>query len=182
MPPISRNFIFIGIVAAAYTATYALNDWLFKEVEFTQGVAWVYLPAGIRLICTLLLGEIGVIGILLGSLITSTLFKLFPNDLITTVGYSLISALAPYFAYRFTLQELRLERNLTNLTTTNLLICILLYGLCNPVLQLLWFVVRRVSTDFLPSMIVMSIGDLTGSLVVVYAIKFLLSFVKLPAR
>jgi hypothetical protein len=178
----SRNLTIIAVVVCAYTLTYAINDWLFKQIEFTQGVAWVYLPAGLRLICTLLFGEIGVIGILFGSLITAGIYQLFPGDPITTFGYSLISALAPYFAYRYTLQEMRLERSLTNLTTTNLLICILLYGLCNPVLQLLWFVVRGISTHFLPSLIVMSIGDLTGSFIVVYVIKFLLSFVKLPPR
>ncbi|PRC94687.1 hypothetical protein [Solimicrobium silvestre] len=182
MSIISRNLLTVAFVVVAYTLSYMLNDWLFKQIEFTQGVAWVYLPAGLRLICTLLFAEAGVLGILFGSLLTSSMYALFPGDPITTIGYSLISALAPYFAYRYTLQEMRLERSLSNLTTTNLLICILLYGLCNPLLQLAWFIMRGVSSHYLPSLIVMSIGDLTGSLIVVYAFKTLLSFVPLPHR
>jgi len=174
------NLLIITATVIVYMLVYSANDWLFKHIEFTQGIAWIYLPAGIRLISTLLFAEAGVLGILIGSLLTASLYTLFPGDPITTIGYSLISALAPYLAYRFTLQEMRLQRSLSNLTTTRLLACILLYGLANPLFQLMWFVLRGVSYHFWSGLIVMSIGDLTGSLIVVYAIKLLLSFVPLP--
>lgn len=174
------NLLTVTITVVVYMLVYMTNDWLFKHIEFTQGIAWIYLPAGIRLICTLLFAEAGVLGILLASLLTSSIYALFPGDPVTTIGYSIISALAPYLAYRFTLQEMRLQRSLSNLTTTRLLACVLLYGLANPLLQLLWFVLRGVSYHFWSGLIVMSIGDLTGSLIVVYAIKILLSFVPLP--
>ncbi|SFH84247.1 MASE1 protein [Collimonas sp. OK307] len=174
------NLLTISATAIVYMLVYMANDWLFKHIEFTQGIAWIYLPAGIRLICTLLFAEAGVLGILIGSVLTSSLYNLFPGDPVSTIGYSIISALAPYLAYRFTLQEMRLQRSLSNLTTTRLLACILLYGLANPLLQLVWFVLRGISYHFWSGLIVMSIGDLTGSLIVVYAIKILLSFVPLP--
>jgi len=172
----------VSTTVVVYMLVYMANDWLFKQIEFTQGIAWVYLPAGIRLICTLLFAESGVLGILIASLLTSSIYAIFPGDPVTTVGYSVISALAPYLAYRFTLQEMRLQRSLSNLTTTRLLACILLYGLTNPLLQLMWFVMRGISYHFWSGLIVMSIGDLTGSLIVVYAIKMLLSFFPLPRR
>ena len=176
------NLQTITITVIVYMLVYMTNDWLFKKIEFNQGIAWIYLPAGIRLICTLLFAEAGVIGILIASMLTSSLYALFPGDPVTTVGYSVISALAPYLAYRFTLQEMRLQRSLSNLTTTSLLACILLYGLTNPLLQLMWFVLRGISYHFWSGLIVMSIGDLSGSLIVVYAIKLLLSFFPLPRR
>jgi hypothetical protein len=176
------NLLTITVTVIVYMLVYMTNDWLFKHIEFTQGIAWIYLPAGIRLICTLLFAEAGVFGILLASLLTSSIYAIFPGDPVTTVGYSLISALAPYLAYRFTLQEMDLQRSLSNLTATRLLACILLYGLANPLLQLMWFVLRGVSYHFWSGLIVMSIGDLTGSLIVVYAIKLLLSFFPLPRR
>ncbi|MEO6921656.1 MAG: hypothetical protein ABI171_21825 [Collimonas sp.] len=175
-----QNLLTITITVAVYTLVYTTNVWLFTHIEFNQGIAWIYLPAGIRLICTLLFAEAGVIGILIGSLLTSSIYALFPGDPVTTIGYSAISALAPYLSYRFTLREMRLQPSLSNLTTTNLLACILLYGLANPLLQLMWFVLRGVSYHFWSGLIVMSIGDLTGSLIVVYAIKLLLSFFPLP--
>lgn len=176
------HLLTVAITVAAYMLVYMTNDWLFKHIEFTQGIAWIYLPAGIRLICTLLFAEAGVFGILIASLLTSSIYAIFPGDPVTTIGYSVISALAPYLAYRFTLQEMRLQPSLGNLTTTRLLACILLYGLTNPLLQLMWFVMRGISYHFWSGLIVMSIGDLTGSLIVVYAIKILLSFFPVPRR
>ena len=166
--------------ALCYLLFYSANAWLFEHMEFTQGIAWVYLPAGIRLICTLLFAEAGVLGILFGSLLTANIYGLFPHDPVTTAGYAIISALAPYLAYRFTLEEMDLRRSLANLTSARLLTCVLLYALSNPVLQLIWFVFRGVSYHFWPGLIVMSIGDLMGSLIVVYIIKLLLSFFPKP--
>jgi hypothetical protein len=182
-PPAEKfrlHLLTITITVVVYMLVYMTNDWLFKHIEFTQGIAWIYLPAGIRLICTLLFAEAGVFGILIASLLTSSIYAIFPGDPVTTIGYSAISALAPYLAYRFTLHEMRLQPSLSNLTTTRLLACILLYGLTNPLLQLMWFVMRGISYHFWSGLIVMSIGDLTGSLIVVYAIKLLLSFFPLP--
>lgn len=166
--------------AVCYLLAYMMNAWLFAHWEFTQGIAWVYLPAGMRLICTLLFAEAGAIGILIASLFAATIYAIFPGDPVTTAGYGVISALAPYLAYKFTLQEMALQRSLNNLTSTRLMACILLYGLSNPLLQLMWFSFRGISYHFWSGLIVMSIGDLTGSLIVVYTIKTLLSFFPPP--
>lgn len=171
-----------SVTAVCYLLTYMTNEWLFKQTEFTQGIAWIYLPAGVRLICTLLFAEAALFGILIASLATAVIYNLFPHDPITTAGYALISAMAPYLAYRLTLEGMDLRRSLTNLTTARLLMCVLLYALSNPLLQLIWFAFRGVSYHFWSGLIVMSIGDLLGSLIVVYLIKTLLSFFPLPAR
>ena len=183
--PNSQSTLRTHVAAAAGTAIcyflfYSLNEWLFRQTEFTEGIAWVYLPAGVRLICTLLFAEAGCVGLLLGSLATTATYRLFPHDPITAAGYCLISALAPYIAYRFTLSGMDLRRSLANLTTTRLMACILLYALTNPLFQLLWFVMRGASPHFWSGLIVMSIGDLFGSIIVAYLFKFLLSFIRLP--
>ena len=159
--------------ALCYFLFYSINEWLFRRTQFTEGIAWIYLPAGVRLICTLLFAEAGCVGLLVGSLATAATYQLFPHDL--------ISAGAPYLAYRLTLSGLDLGRNLSNLNTTRLMACILLYALSNPLLQLIWFVMRGVYPDFWSGLIVMSIGDLSGSLIVVYLCKLLLSLLpRLP--
>ena len=168
--------------AVCYLLSYMANDWLFKHTEYTQGIAWIYLPAGMRLICTLLFGEAALIGIFIASFFAASLYDLFPGDLVTTVGYAAISALAPYLVYRFTLEGMELRRSLSNLTSAKLMLCILLYALSNPLLQLIWFAFRGVSYQFWSGLIVMSSGDLLGSWIVVYAFKTLLSFLPLPAR
>src|SRR5438067_7558711 len=50
-----------------YLLVARLQDWVFPNVEFMRGVGWIYLPAGARLLCPLLLGLPGAVGVLLGS-------------------------------------------------------------------------------------------------------------------
>ncbi|WP_044528240.1 hypothetical protein [Herbaspirillum sp. B65] len=184
--PASRSSLRIHLAAIAATALcyflfYTINEWLFRRTQFTEGIAWIYLPAGVRLICTLLFAEAGCLGLLIGSLATAATYQLFPEDLVAAAGYCLISAGAPYLVYRLTLSGMDLGRNLGNLTTTRLMACILLYALSNPLFQLIWYVMRGVYPDFWSGLIVMSIGDLLGSLMVVYLCKLLLALLpRLP--
>jgi hypothetical protein len=48
-------------------AMMAINEWLFTPFEFARGINWIYLPAGVRLLCTLLFAAAGAIGLLLVS-------------------------------------------------------------------------------------------------------------------
>ena len=50
-----------------FVSMLALNEWLFTQFEFARGINWIYLPAGVRLLCTLLFAEAGAIGLLLVS-------------------------------------------------------------------------------------------------------------------
>ena len=175
----------IAGTALCYFLFYSINEWLFRRTQFTEGIAWIYLPAGVRLICTLLFAEAGCVGLLVGSLATAATYQLFPHDLIAAAGYCLISAGAPYLAYRLTLSGMDLGRNLGNLNTTRLMACVLLSALSNPLFRLYWFGVRGDLPDFWSGLIVMSIGDLSGSLIVVYLCKLLLSMLPrmpLPRR
>ena len=40
-------------------AALGLNLWLLPRVEYIPGIGWIYLPAGVRLLCTLLFAEAG---------------------------------------------------------------------------------------------------------------------------
>ncbi|MEG0199846.1 MAG: hypothetical protein RR718_03770, partial [Comamonas sp.] len=44
-----------------------LNEWLFSSLKFVTGINYIYLPAGMRLVCTLLFAEAGAVGLLLAS-------------------------------------------------------------------------------------------------------------------
>jgi len=47
--------LFAGLL---YPAAHFFNDWLFKLIEFTRHVNWIYLPAFLRLANVLVLGSI----------------------------------------------------------------------------------------------------------------------------
>ncbi len=173
---VRHHLAVIGGTALAFLLTLVANEWIFKHSQFVLGVNWVYLPAGARLLCTLLFGATGAIGILLASLI-SYLFYSFPNDpLRATVG-GIISALAPYLVYLLSTRKLGLRPSLVNLTAGRLLFLILLYSLAGPTMLLTWNALSGNAENAGERFLVMFIGDLSGTLIVVYMLKLALWFV-----
>ena len=61
----------ILVTAVTYFVFFQFNDWLFSSFELHSGANWIYLPAGLRLLCTLLLGIEGAIGIFIAALAIS---------------------------------------------------------------------------------------------------------------
>ncbi|MDB5839509.1 MAG: hypothetical protein JWQ23_1461 [Herminiimonas sp.] len=157
-----------------FLLSFLANQWLFTSSEFIRGINWIYLPAGIRLLCTLLFGAAGAIGVMITSWITC-FFYFFPDDPVRSFIGGIISAAAPYLTYRLAQYAFGLRASLTNLTTGRLLFLILLYSLASPSLHHLWFLARNDDVSA-AGYCVMVIGDLLGSLMVVYTMKMLLSF------
>lgn len=153
----------------------AVNEWLFTRWEFARGINWIYLPAGMRLLCTLLFGEAGAIGLLIVSWLVC-FFHFFPGDFVRSFMGGILAAAAPYLVYRIAQQVYGLRASLTNLTPKRLLICIVAYSLASPLLHHLWFFLHGDTNQIMPGFLVMFIGDLMGTLIVVYTMKILLSF------
>lgn len=152
------------------------NEWIFRHSEFVRGVNWIYLPAGIRLLCTLLFGALGAIGILIASWI-SCFFYYFPDDPVRATFGGIISALAPYLVYLFATRKLGLNASLANLTAGRLLVLILLYSFAGPAMQQAWCALAGDTVNVGERFIVMFIGDLTGTLVIIYMLKVGLWFI-----
>jgi hypothetical protein len=75
------------------------NQEIFAHSELVRGVNWIYLPAGIRLLSTLLLGVDGALGLLFASWIVN-FFYFFPADPVRSFVGGVIAAAAPYAVYR----------------------------------------------------------------------------------
>jgi hypothetical protein len=166
----------IGGAALLFLLTLVANEWIFRHSEFVRGVNWIYLPAGMRLLCTLLFGALGALGILLASLI-SCFFYYFPNDPVRATFGGIISALAPYLVYLFATRKLGLRPSLVNLTAGRLLLLILLYSLAGPVMQQTWTALNGDADNAGERFLVMFIGDLSGTLIIIYTLKLGLWFV-----
>lgn len=167
----------LSMVAATivlFLATLAINELLFLRFEFAAGINWIYLPAGIRLLSTLLFGGAGAIGLLLVSWAVSFL-HFFPDDPLRAFAGGILASLAPYLVYRIMQRHWGLQETLANLTTRRLLLCSLLYALASPALHHLWFAFAEPERALLPGFLVMASGDFTGTILVLYAAKLLLS-------
>lgn len=161
---------------ALYFGAFNLNQLVFSTFEFAPGVNWIFLPAGLRLLSTLLLAEEGAIGILLASLFIT--FSTYPEiGSITGIGAACISAGAPYLTYRLALL-CGMPSNLHQLTAGKLSALIVIYSAISAFLHQLWFVERGISTSLISGFSAMFTGDLAGTLIIVYAMKIILAVLR----
>lgn len=170
----------VAATIALFLAMLWLNDWLFRRLEFAPGINYVYLPAGMRLLCTLLFAEDGAIGLLLVSWLVNFEF-FFPDDFERAFVGGILSTAAPYLVYRIARHFFGLDATLRNLAPRHLLLLALAYALANPLLLNLWFAWRG-QQHLLGGFAAMVIGDLTGTLIVLYLLKGLLALVPRQAR
>lgn len=163
-----------------FLAMLGLNDWLFRRLEFAPGINFIYLPAGMRLLCTLLFAEDGALGLLLVSWLVNFLV-FFPHDSERAFVGGLLSTAAPWLVYRGARRFWGLEATLRNLTPRQLLALALAYSIANPLVLHLWFAWRG-QHDLLRGFAAMAIGDLSGTLIVLYALKGLLALLPRAGR
>jgi hypothetical protein len=168
-----QHLFIIAGTAALYLATIFANQRLFPHSEFMPGANWVYLPAGMRLLCTLLFAEAGAIGMLIASWL-SCFVLYYPDDPVHSLSYGTIAGVVPYLIYLFAKRVLGLRTSLSNLTPARLLFLIALYAIAGPALHELWFALHGDGSDAAERFEVTVVGDLTGSLIVIYAIKLVL--------
>ena len=158
---------------AMFAALQTLNAWLFANLEFVPGINWVYLPAGMRLLCALLFAEAGAVGLLLASW-AAGFFYYFPGEFERPFWGGLFATAAPYLVYRAAREAWGFDVSLRNLTPGRLLTMCLGCSVASPLLHHVYFAWRG-DADLLHSFVAMFVGDLNGTLIVLYAVKAILS-------
>lgn len=153
------------------------NEVFFRKAEFLQGIGWIYIPAGTRLLCTLLFGRAGLVGLLIAGWIACYWYY-FPGDALRATSGTMAGAIGPYIVYLLAQERFGLQASLINLTPRRLLLCALGCAIASPLLHHVWFALQGES-HLLSSFLVMFIGDLAGTLIVVYIAKGILAL--LPA-
>ena len=176
MPLFVLHLSMVTGAAVLFLSVFVANEWLFSShyFSFLPGVNWIYLPAGMRLLCTLLFGGSGAIGVLIASWLTC-IFYFFPNDPVRSAAGSIASALAPYLVYKLAQYRYGLQPSLINLSPTRLLLLSVVYSFANPLLHHIWLFMHGdpVGSGFF----VMVLGDFLGTLAVLYTIKVALSLI-----
>ena len=173
------SLISIAISATLYFGFFHLNDWLFKAFELHGGANWIFLPAGLRLMCTLVFGVDGAIGLLLAALLI--IHSNLGIDPVTGIGAALISSGAPYLVYLGALRA-GLPVTLDKLSAAKLSSLALIYALASSGLHSFWFALRGFYPNFLHNWITMFIGDLLGTLIMIYAMKVVMAIFRRQSR
>ena len=148
----------IAGVAVAWILFFKLNGFIFSSFEKTQFVSLVFIPAGLRLIAVLLFDELGVIGLFVGSLITSPILL---TSFTEAILISLVSALNPYLAVHMTKRLLKIDHLLNQLHPKELMLMGLFSALFNCMSHQFYFEFTNLRASWLDCEN-MFIGDVFG--------------------
>ena len=162
----------VVLTAVGYMALFELNEFLFSAFAFSTGVDWIYMPSGLRLAFVLIFGAWGALGIVLAS-IAIDLFHYFNGDVFMALITGLISGGSPLLARKICIDRLGLKEDLSNLTTDKLLKAAVIFAVLSATLHQLWFTFSGQTENFLRSAAVMAFGDLVGTILVLYTLKYL---------
>lgn len=169
--PAKRDGLTILATAVAYWIAYQFNEHLLFFTRFEDGVNWVYLPSGLRLMLVLVLGWPAAMGIACASVVLSAAphpWSGFPFALVT----GLISGFAPLLALLASRRCLHVGEDLHGLEGRSLLLLATLFALTSAALHQLWWAWAEPSADRLHAFAVMTLGDLAGSLIVLYLFRW----------
>jgi hypothetical protein len=167
-----RLWLVVGTFIA-YTALYFVNEWFFSSLQFSPGVNWIYLPSGFRLMFVLIFVESGAIGVALASMFLSSLFT-FKGDLISVLVTGLISGFAPYLARYVCHDKMGMDLELRDLTARKLISVAVVFALLSASMHQVFFSWRGQTKNFISSTAVMTVGDIVGTILMLYVAKLVL--------
>jgi hypothetical protein len=174
------NFYMVLATIGLHGLVMVANELFFRRAEFLQGIGWIYIPAGTRLLCTLLFGRAGAVGLLIAGWFACYWYY-FPGDAIRATSGTIAGAIGPYLVYVIAQRRYSLQASLTNLTPKRLLVCAAGCALASPLLHHIWFALHG-DDHLLPGFLVMFFGDLMGALIVLYTAKAILALLPQPRR
>ncbi|MGO4474887.1 hypothetical protein AB4Z32_01385 [Massilia sp. 2TAF26] len=159
----------MGITVFAFLGLNWINELVFIQLQQSNGINWVFIPAGIRLLSTLLFGLAGFEGLLLAGVYLNFFHFEFDSDFRAWSG-AVAGALGPYLAALLVKHWFDLEPRLKGLTAHRLLFTGILCGLMSPVFHhtFMWVLTGLVDWTALTAMI---IGDTIGILIVLCLAK-----------
>ena len=109
----------VGLVAGLWVLLFEINGWMFGAWATSAFANWIFLPAALRLVAVLICGWRGVLGLLIGALITNWLMQ---APWVQAVALSVLSATGPWVAVRLATDHLKLPTDLHGLRFSHLLL------------------------------------------------------------
>jgi hypothetical protein len=172
--------LFVLGVALAWFALYELNTWLFSRIHLTGFISWIFLPAAIRMFAVMVGGWSGALGLFLGAILTNlSLLKYEPFNIVMLAG---LSTIGPLVAFNLCTRWLNLPRDLSGLQRSQLLVFAVVGAIFNTIPHNLYFYFTGLSPDAWSGVVPMFVGDLAGTLIVLYLASFVFRLFTKGAR
>lgn len=163
--------------AVLFVAFFQFNGWIFSGFEYSEGVSWVFLPAGFRVILVLVLGLPGALGLMLGSwFIDRALWG--GNFAILGFMNGVASGVIPWVVMKWLQKNRWLNPQLQTLTAPQLLNLTLIFAAASAIAhQLVWWLLDRPNLNVWVDVWPMFVGNALGALLMLYGFKFVLDWV-----
>lgn len=145
------------------------NEYLLQWTEVTNGVNWIYLPAGLRMCYALVLPLQGTLAIFLASVALASRDPSL-SGLLIVLG-ACVTAAGPLLARVVAMTRLGLQPNLENLTARMLWTMAALFGLFSSTLHQAYY--AWLGRE--PAWVSMWMGDTLGCLLCLYGLKAAMS-------
>jgi hypothetical protein len=162
--PILEKFALVTAAFALYLAAFRVNQTFDEYVLYTQGVALVFLPAGIKHI-SILIGRLwGAFGCFLALAYVTPEF--WPDiGLLQIILYSGISTAATFALVLTGMRILSINSDLSNLQFIHLPLLDLLTTLGHSLLTNVYFISygMKANEEYISNALGMAVGDFTGS-------------------
>lgn len=160
--------------AVLFVVFFQLNGWIFASLEYSEGISWVFLPAGFRVILVLVLGFPGAIGQMLGSwYIDSALFT--DTSWFFPFFNGVVSGLTPWLVMQVLIRRGWLAPQLQSMSGQKLLQLTIIFSAASALShQLVWWWLERPESNIWIDVWPMFIGNALGALLMLYAFKFAL--------
>lgn len=168
------SLLIIGSVAIVWIALFQLNSLFFASIGVSQYISWIFLPAAIRMLSVMLFEWVGAIGLFIGAVVTSD--PLLSDNLTNSILLASLSALGPVVAVTLCTRWLRIPANLAGLSPRQLSLFALIGAVCNVIPHNLYFYFSDRMQNPLDGILPMFIGDLLGTIIILYFSALVLRF------
>lgn len=178
MPPRGaalRGATAMASVALVWAVLFRINEAMFPATAHSPLANWIFLPASVRLLAVLLLGELGALGLTLGALLTAHVQS--AGDWPFSIGLAVSSGLAPLLSVSLCRRLLRIEPDLAGLKAGDIAVLSLACAFANAaLLNAYLFVTGRFHGDF-GQMLAVFVGDTAGAAIVLFLASLMLVLV-----
>jgi hypothetical protein len=168
------------LVALVWILLFKVNAWLFASVEVNSHISWIFLPAALRMVAVMVWRWSGVAGLFMGALFTSSIWT--GGSVVHESATAALSALGPLLAVMFCTKWLGLNTRLDGLKASHVLQFAVTGAVVNTLLHNLFFYTSGMQPTLMDGMLPMLIGDLLGTLVVLYGASSVLQLVSRRKR
>lgn len=162
--------LFVLGVAVSWFILFRFNAWFFSGIQITFFINWIFLPAAIRMLAVMVGGGAGVMGLFLGAVVTNLeQLRYEPFNIVVLAG---LSALGPLVAVQLCTRWLQLPSDLAGLKRSQLLVFAVAGAVFITFPHNLYFYFTGLSPDAWSGIVPMFVGDLAGTLIVLYLASF----------